>query len=74
MAKKGVAQKIRLESTGVTKEGVPTGYRRWAKKGKGATEKLEKKAYDPRAWNEEKGHPGAHVLFVEKKMPPSKKN
>jgi large subunit ribosomal protein L33 len=74
MAKKGVAPKIRLESTGVTKEGKPTGTRRWTKKGKNYPEKIQRRAYDPRAWNEEKGHPGAHVLFVEKKMPPHKKN
>lgn len=74
MAKKGVAQKVRMESTGVTQDGKLTGYRRWTRKGKNIAEKLQRRAYDPRAWNEEKGHAGAHVLFVEKKMPPHKKN
>jgi len=74
MAKKGGAQKIRLESTGKTEDGRATGYRRWAKVGKGMTEKLVKRMYDPRAWHPEKKKVGAHVDFEQKKMPPAKKN
>jgi len=73
MAKKGVAQKIRLESTGKTEDGRATGYRRWAKVSKNAAEKLVKRMYDPRAWHSEKKKAGAHVLFEQKKMPPHKK-
>ena len=74
MAKKGGAEKVRMESTGTMEDGRPTGYRRWTKKGKGYPEKLKRNAYDPRAFNPETGKCGMHVEFVEKKMPPSKKN
>lgn len=74
MAKKGVATKVRMVSTGKNAEGKLTGYTRYTKKGKHATEKLKRRAYDPRAIHPETGKPGAHVLFEEKKMPPSKKN
>lgn len=74
MAKKGIATKVRLVSTGKTADGKLTGYTRYTKKGKQATEKLSRRAYDPRAINEKTGKPGAHVVFEEKKMPPSKKN
>jgi large subunit ribosomal protein L33 len=60
MAKKGVANKVRLEST------AGTGYRYYTKKGKNATEKLKLRKYDPIKRE--------HVVFEEKKMPPSKKN
>lgn len=60
MAKKGVATKVRMEST------AGTGYRYYKKKGKGATEKLKMRKYDPIARK--------HVVFEEKKMPPAKKN
>lgn len=73
MAKKGVATKVRLESTGTNKDGEPTGFRYYTKVGRNLTEKLELRKYDPRAWNEETGRPGKHVKFVQKKMPPSKK-
>jgi len=74
MAKKGVAQKVRLVSTGKNTKGNPTGYTYYAKKGKQAAEKLRKRKYDPRAVNEETGKTGMHVWFEEKKMPASKKN
>jgi len=67
MAKKGVATKVRMESS------AGTGFRYYKKKGKNATEKLALKKYDPWALNPETGKPGMHVLFEEKKMPPSKK-
>ncbi len=73
MAKKGVAVKVRLVSTGKNVKGNPTGYTYYVKKGKGATEKLRFKKYDPRAVNEETNKVGAHVWFEEKKLPPHKK-
>ena len=60
MAKKGVATKVRMEST------AGTGFRYYKKKGKNATEKLKLRKYDPIAKK--------HVVFEEKKLPPSKKN
>lgn len=74
MAKKGVAQKVRMESTGKREDGSPTGYRRWARVGKNMSEKLTKSMFDPWAWHAEKKKTGAHVKFEQKKMPPSKKN
>lgn len=59
MAKKGGAQKVRMESA----EG--TGYRYYVKKGAKYTEKLKMRKYDPIAKK--------HVIFEEKKMPPHKK-
>ncbi len=60
MAKKGVATMVRMEST------AGTGFRYYKKKGKNATEKLKLRKYDPIKRE--------HVIFEEKKMPPSKKN
>lgn len=68
MAKKGNAVKVRLESE------AGTGYRYYASRNARAEYKLEMKKYDPWAVNSETGKKGAHVKFVEKKMPPSKKN
>lgn len=73
MAKKGVATKVRLVSTGKNAKGNPTGYTYYVKKGKNATEKLSFRKYDPRAVNEETGKVGVHVLFEEKKLPSPKK-
>ena len=68
MAKKGGgATKVRMEST------AGTGFRNYKKKGAKATEKLKMKKYDPWATTPE-GKRGMHVIFEEKKMPPSKKN
>jgi large subunit ribosomal protein L33 len=60
MAKKGVANKVRLEST------AGTGYRYYTKVGKNAQEKLKLRKYDPIAKK--------HVIFEQKKLPPAKKN
>jgi len=69
MAKKGGgATKVRLEST------AGTGFRYYTKKGAKATEKLKLKKYDPWFKDEATGKTGKHVIFEEKKMPPSKKN
>lgn len=68
MAKKGNAVKIRLESS------AGTGYRYYTKKNaKTKTEKLKLRKFDPWAVHPETGKRGCHVLFEEKKMPPSKK-
>lgn len=60
--------KVRLESE------AGTGYRYYAKRSTRAEYKLKMKKFDPWATNETTGKKGAHVYFVEKKMPPSKKN
>ena len=59
--------KVRLESE------AGTGYRYYAKRSTRAEYKLKKRKFDPWAINEKTGKRGAHVMFVEKKMPPSKK-
>lgn len=69
MAKKGVAMKVRMESS------AGTGFRYYKKKNaRTKTEKMKMRKYDPWAINPETGKPGMHVVFEEKKMPPSKKN
>lgn len=68
MAKKGAAVKVRLESE------AGTGYRYYAIRSARAEYKLEMNKFDPWADNPKTGKKGAHVKFVEKKMPPSKKN
>ncbi len=60
--------KVRLESE------AGTGYRYYTKRSTRAEYKIKKKKYDPWAVNPETGKKGMHVMFVEKKMPPSKKN
>ena len=67
MAKKASYIKVRLESE------AGTGYRYYAKRSTKAEYKLKKKKYDPWATHPETGKRGAHVWFVEKKMPPHKK-
>jgi large subunit ribosomal protein L33 len=66
--KKGVAIKVRLESS------AGTGFRYYTERNAKAQERLNKKEVDPWATHPETGKKGAHVLFEEKKMPPSKKN
>jgi large subunit ribosomal protein L33 len=68
MAKKGVAVKIRMESS------AGTGYRYYTTKSAKYQEKLKQRKFDPWAVHPETGKKGAHVVFDEKKMPPSKKN
>lgn len=68
MAKKKSSMKVRLESS------AETGYRYYAERSTRAEYKLEMNKYDPWAVNPETGKKGMHVKFVEKKMPPSKKN
>ncbi len=74
MAKKGIAAKVRMVSTGKNVKGEPTGYTYYTTKGRNVTEKLKMNKYDPRALSEDGAKVGCHVLFEEKKMPSSKKN
>ena len=61
--------KIKMLSTGKTKQGKPTGtFRTTTKNKKKTTEKLKKKHYDPRAYNTAKDKNGMHVLFEETKI------
>jgi large subunit ribosomal protein L33 len=62
-------EKIKLVSTGKTKEGKVTGtYYTTIKNKRTTTEKLSRKKYDPRAYNTETGKAGMHVIFKEDKI------
>jgi large subunit ribosomal protein L33 len=62
-------EKIKMNSTGLTKEGKKTGtFRTTTKNKRTTTEKLKMKYYDPRAYNQETGKTGMHVLFEEGKL------
>lgn len=65
-----VREKVRLVSTGTTKAGKKTGTIYTTTKNKKGENKgkLEKKKFDPRAFNPETGKVGIHVLFKEEKM------
>ena len=66
MAKSKKYVKIRMTSKGKTEEGKSTGTFRVTRKNKtNIKEKLKRKMYDPRAFNEKTGRAGAHVLFEE---------
>jgi len=68
--------KVKLVSTGLNKDGKRTGFfktttkRSKPKGGSGGSkvEKLEKKAFDPRAYDAQSGKTGIHVLFKEDKI------
>jgi hypothetical protein len=76
--------KIRMNSTGETEKGKPTGYFKTTtrttasaqsaadssktSKTKNKSGKLEKRMFDPRAWNPETGRRGKHVIFKEGKI------
>ena len=63
MAKKGVALKVRMESS------AGTGFRYYARRNaKAQDKKLNLKKFDPWAIHPETGKKGAHVVFEEKKM------
>lgn len=69
MAAKGPREKIKMVSTGKRKNGKPTGYYYTTLKNKRNTpDKLVRKKYDPRAWNEATGKYGKHVDFKEGKI------
>lgn len=61
--------KIKMVSTGKTKEGKKTGtFRTTSKNKRTMTEKFKKKYFDPRAFNAETGKSGMHVMFEESKL------
>ncbi len=61
--------KIKLNSTGLTKKGKKTGtFRTTTKNKKTTTDKLKFKCYDKLAWNEAAGKNGMHVMFEEGKI------
>lgn len=61
--------KIKMVSTGMTKEGKKTGtFRTTTKNKRTTTDKLKKKYFDPRAYNEATGKSGMHVMFEEGKL------
>ncbi|MHB1946542.1 MAG: 50S ribosomal protein L33 [Gammaproteobacteria bacterium] len=61
--------KIKMNSTGTTKDGRKTGtFRTTTKNKRTMTEKLKKKYYDPRAYNAATGKVGMHVIFEEGKL------
>ena len=61
--------KVKMNSTGTTKDGRKTGtFRTTTKNKRTTTEKLKKKYFDPRAYNAETGKCGMHVLFEEGKI------
>jgi len=62
--------KIMLASTGKTEAGKPTGtFYTTMKNKRNTTDKIERKKFDPRAFNAETGKSGMHVAFKEKKLP-----
>lgn len=61
-------EKIKLVSTGKTKEGNPTGIYYTTTKNKQKTEKLELSKFDRLAFNPATGKIGMHVLFKEGKI------
>lgn len=66
-----IREKIKLISTGKTKDGRSTGMYYTTtknKRGESGKVKLEKMKFDPRAFNEETGKLGYHVLFKEGKI------
>ena len=61
--------KIKMVSTGTTKEGKRTGtFRTTTKNKRTTTEKLKQMHFDKRAYNPETGKTGMHVLFEEGKI------
>jgi large subunit ribosomal protein L33 len=64
-----VREKIKLVSTGTTKEGKPTkSYYTTTKNKRTVTEKINIKKFDPKAFNPETGKVGGHVIFKEHKI------
>jgi ribosomal protein L33 len=62
-------EKIKMVSTGLTKEGKKTGtFRTTTKNKRITTEKLKKKYYDRRAYNATTNKSGMHVVFEEGKL------
>jgi len=64
-----VREKIKLVSTGKQADGNSTGmYYTTTKNKRKSTEKINKKKFDPRAFNKETGKCGMHVIFKEDKI------
>lgn len=64
-----VREKIKLVSTGKTKEGKPTKtFYTTSKNKRTKTEKINIKKFDPRAFDEKTGKCGMHVVFKEDKI------
>ncbi len=64
-----IREKIKLVSTGKTKDGKPTKfYYTTTKNKRKTTEKINIKKFDPRAFNPETNKNGAHVIFKEDKI------
>ena len=64
-----IREKIKLMSTGKTKEGKPTKtFYTTTKNKRTVTEKITANKYDPRAYNAETGKIGSHVVFKEDKI------
>ena len=69
MPKSKKITKIKLNSTGLTKDGVKTGvYYTTVKNNKNTPEKFKMKKFDKRAFNPETGKCGMHVDFEEGKI------
>ena len=69
MAKSKRLIKIKLNSTGTTKEGAPTGiYYTTQKNPKNTPNKLKRRKFDRRAYNPETGKTGMVVDFEEGKI------
>ena len=61
--------KIKMVSTGLTKDGKKTGtFRTTTKNKRTMAEKFKKKYFDPRAFNTATGKSGMHVMFEETKI------
>lgn len=61
--------KIKMLSTGTTKDGKRTGtFRTTTKNKRTMADKFKKKYFDPRAYNAATGKTGMHVMFEETKL------
>lgn len=64
-----IREKIKLVSTGKTKEGLPTKtFYTTSKNKRNSTQKLSIKKFDQKAFNSISGKIGMHVLFKEDKI------
>lgn len=64
-----IREKIKLVSTGKTRDGKPTKtFYTTTKNKRQNTEKINIKKFDPKAYDQETGKTGAHVIFKEDKI------
>lgn len=62
-------EKVKMLSTGKTKEGKPTGtFKTTTKNKRKTTDKLKKKYFDRRAFDAKSGKTGLHCVFEETKI------